>query len=189
MGGKIAHEFMYLSPIGEDTLVLCDQCGYAANRQTAKFRRPKNTNEPLQNLQKVATPHTTTILDLQIIFKYLLRRQPKPYSSWLNNLSKEKLLFVFVIVRGDMDVNETKLMNILGATDLRPATDEEIKSTGAVPGYASPIGLRFTEDVTVVVDELIPIVSIWQPVRTRRGIISSIPITVATTQQIWLVMW
>ncbi len=63
MGGKIAHEFMYLSPIGEDTLVLCDQCGYAANRQTAKFRRPKNTNEPLQNLQKVATPHTTTILD------------------------------------------------------------------------------------------------------------------------------
>ncbi len=54
----------------------------------------------------------------------------------------ENPLFVFAIVRGDMDVNETKLMKLLGATDLRPATDEEIKKTGAVPGYASPIGLQ-----------------------------------------------
>jgi prolyl-tRNA synthetase len=55
-----------------------------------------------------------------------------------------------------MDVNETKLINILGATDLRPATDDEIKITGAVPGYASPIGLHLNEDVIVLVDELIP---------------------------------
>ena len=156
MGGKIAHEFMYLSPIGEDTLVLCDQCGYAANRQTAKFRRPKNTNEPLQNLQKVATPHTTTILDLANYLQIPAEKTAKAVFFMAQQPSKEKLLFVFVIVRGDMDVNETKLMNILGATDLRPATDDEIKNTGAVPGYASPIGLRFTEDVTVVVDELIP---------------------------------
>jgi prolyl-tRNA synthetase len=155
MGGKIAHEFMYLSPIGEDTLVLCGQCGYAANRQTAKFRRPKNITEPLKNLQKVATPHTTTILDLADYLQIPAEKTAKAVFFMAQQPSREKLLFVFVIVRGDMDVNETKLLNILGATDLRPATDDEINKTGAVAGYASPIGLRFNEDIIVVVDELI----------------------------------
>jgi prolyl-tRNA synthetase len=155
LGGKLAHEFIYLSPIGEDTLVLCNHCGYAANRQTAKFHRPKNTIEPPQNLQKVATPHTATIADLAGFLQIPVEKSAKAVFYMAQQPSREKLLFVFVIVRGDMDVNETKLMNILGATDLRSATDDEIKNTGAVPGYASPIGLRFNEDVIVVVDELI----------------------------------
>jgi prolyl-tRNA synthetase len=61
--------------------------------------------------------------------------------------------FIFVIVRGDMEVNETKLANILHATTLRPATESEIMAVGAVPGYASPIGLKH---VMVVIDDLIP---------------------------------
>ncbi|MEN6408273.1 MAG: YbaK/EbsC family protein, partial [Anaerolineaceae bacterium] len=61
--------------------------------------------------------------------------------------------FVFAVVRGDMDVNETKLANAIGAQDLRPATEEEIRAVGAVPGYASPIGLK---NVLVVVDDLVP---------------------------------
>ncbi|MCK4473285.1 MAG: proline--tRNA ligase, partial [Anaerolineae bacterium] len=61
--------------------------------------------------------------------------------------------FVFAVVRGDMDVNETKLVNAVGAKSLRPATDEEIRDTGAIPGYASPKGIR---DVIIVVDDLIP---------------------------------
>jgi prolyl-tRNA synthetase len=60
--------------------------------------------------------------------------------------------FVFAIVRGDMDVNETKLANAVKAKALRPATDAEIRDTGAVPGYGSPIGI---EGVIVVVDDLI----------------------------------
>ncbi len=155
MGGKIAHEFMYLSSIGEDTLVLCGQCGYAANRQTAKYRQPVNSNEALQNIQKVATPHTTTILDLADYLQIPAKKTAKAVFFMAQQPTRKKLLFVFVIVRGDMDVNETKLINILGANDIRPATDDEIIKTGAVPGYASPIGLQINEDVIVVVDEII----------------------------------
>ncbi|GAG51691.1 unnamed protein product, partial [marine sediment metagenome] len=61
--------------------------------------------------------------------------------------------FVFVIVRGDMELNETKLTNVLKAKEIRPALEDEIVAVGAVPGYASPIGL---EDVLVVVDDAIP---------------------------------
>jgi prolyl-tRNA synthetase len=65
----------------------------------------------------------------------------------------QKEQFVFAVIRGDMEVNETKLANVLGARSLRPATEEEIRSVGAVPGYASPIGLK---DVWVIVDDAIP---------------------------------
>ncbi len=64
---------------------------------------------------------------------------------------KEELLFI--IIRGDMEVNETKVANLVNARELRPATTEEIESSGAVPGYASPVGLQ---GVTVIVDDLVP---------------------------------
>ena len=65
--------------------------------------------------------------------------------------SKEK--FIFAVVRGDYEVNETKIANLVKAKELRAATEEEIRKVGAVPGYASPIGLK---NVMVIVDELIP---------------------------------
>src|SRR5512136_3058836 len=64
MGGKLAHEYMYLTPIGEDTLILCDGCGYTANRQVATFRKPQPAAEDPRPIEKVATPHTATIADL-----------------------------------------------------------------------------------------------------------------------------
>ena len=65
MGGKLAHEFMYLTPIGEDTLILCDGCGYTANRQVAAFAQaPAGARGPPLPIEKVATPHTSTIADL-----------------------------------------------------------------------------------------------------------------------------
>jgi prolyl-tRNA synthetase len=156
MGGKIAHEFMYLSPIGEDTLAFCESCGYSANRQAARFRRPVPAAEQLNDLQKVATPHASSILELAEFLHVSAEKTAKAVFFMAQVPGREDPLFVFVIVRGDMDVNETKLTNILGASDLRPATEDEIKNTGAFPGYASPIGLRANDDVTVVVDELIP---------------------------------
>ena len=62
--------------------------------------------------------------------------------------------FVFAVVRGDMEVNETKLANAIKAKTLRPATEDEIRSVGAVPGYASPVGLK---NVLVIVDDAIPV--------------------------------
>jgi prolyl-tRNA synthetase len=66
---------------------------------------------------------------------------------------QDKEKFIFAVVRGDMDLNETKLANAVKAKDLRPAHEEEIRQVGAVPGYASPVGLN---DVLVVVDDVIP---------------------------------
>jgi len=155
MGGKMAHEFMYLNPIGEDTLLLCDGCGYAANRQIAEFQKPTPAEETPRPIEKIATPGTTTIEELAAFLDIPASGTAKAVFTIAtvteNQEDVEK--FVFAIVRGDMDVNETKLANAVKAKALRPAKEEEIRAVGAVPGYASPIGV---EGAIVVVDDLIP---------------------------------
>jgi len=167
MGGQSAHEFMYLNPIGEDTLLLCDACGYSANRQIARFRKVEPAAEPLLPVEKVATPGAKTIEDLahfldipkektaKAVFMVATvpaqEASPAGDSHQGDGIAYEER-FVFVIVRGDMEVNETKLANLLKARALRPATEDEIGRIGAVPGYASPVGLP----AEVVVDDLIP---------------------------------
>jgi prolyl-tRNA synthetase len=155
MGGKMAHEFMYLAPIGEDTLLICDACDYAANRQVAEFQKPTPADEPPSPIEKVATPGVTTIEDLAAFLDVPASRTAKAVFAMATVTEEredvEKL--VFAIVRGDMDVNETKLANAVKAKALRPAIEEEIRAVGAIPGYASPVGVV---DAIVVVDDLIP---------------------------------
>jgi prolyl-tRNA synthetase len=155
MGGKLAHEYMYLTPIGEDTLLLCSACGYSANRQIARFAKPPASGESELPVEKVATPNTKTIADLADFLGidhsktakavFLMAEIPTEEGS------EDKL--VFAVVRGDMEVNETKLANVLKAKALRPATEAEITASGAVPGYASPVGLK---GAIIVVDDAIP---------------------------------
>ncbi|HWQ46802.1 MAG TPA: proline--tRNA ligase [Longilinea sp.] len=156
MGGKIAHEFMYLSPIGEDSLIFCDHCGYAANRQTAEFKKSAAVSEQALPVEKVATPGAHTIEELSNFLKIPASRTAKAVfmvaSIPDDNGGPAVDRFVFAVVRGDMEVNETKLANCLKARDLRPAVDEEIISIGAVPGYASPVGLK---KCLIVVDDAI----------------------------------
>jgi prolyl-tRNA synthetase len=154
MGGSLSHEFMYLTPAGEDTLVLCAVCGYAANRQVARFAKPAAVPEAPLPVEKVATPGVATIEALagflgvpasrtaKAVFLAAERQEPDGPRGEL----------VLAVVRGDMEVNETKLANAVGATALRPATEEEILAAGAVPGYASPVGL---EEATVVADDAV----------------------------------
>jgi len=157
MGGKLAHEFMYLTPIGEDTLLVDDQSGYAANREVARFLKPKAASEELQELEKVATPDTSTIEALARLLNIPKSKTAKAVFMTATFVDEdtevEKL--VFGVVRGDMDLNETKLGNAVGAKSMRPATDEEIQSVGAVPGYASPMKIE-RKKVIVVVDDAIP---------------------------------
>lgn len=157
MGGKMAHEYMYLTPIGEDSLLFCDACGYSANRQVAKTRKTTPAAEEVLPLKKVATPHASTIEELAEFLKIPASRTAKAVfmTALVEDADtlKEYERLVFAIVRGDMEVNETKLANLVHARELRPATDEEIRKCGAVPGYASPVGLK---NVDVIVDELIP---------------------------------
>jgi prolyl-tRNA synthetase len=164
MGGKLAHEYMYLTPIGEDTLLFCDQCGYAANRQVARFQRQPAVEAALRPLEKIPTPHTSTIEDLAALLQVPTARTAKAVFLMAAYEANSQLAerFVFAVVRGDSEVNEFKLSNVLSAifpgpvTGLRPATEDEIKSIGAVPGYASPIGLDANQRWLTVVDEAIP---------------------------------
>ena len=150
MGGNQAHEFMYLTPVGEDTLVLCDNCGYAANRQVAEFAKPKVEAEEMLPLERVETPGTTTIRDLAEFLGIPERRTAKAIflTAGLDGGRREEL--VVAVVRGDLEVNETKLANAVGAAWLRPAEDDAIRAAGAVPGYASPMGMT---SGTVVCDD------------------------------------
>jgi prolyl-tRNA synthetase len=156
MGGKLAHEYMYLHPIGEDTLLLCSRCGYAANRQIARFRKFALPAEELRPIEPVHTPSTKTIEELARFLQIPAAKTAKAVfmTATLNQQGVEREQLVMAVVRGDMELNETKLANAVGARELRPATEEEITASGAVPGFASPIGLR---GLIVAVDDLIPL--------------------------------
>ena len=155
MGGLMAHEYMYLTPIGEDTLIICDSCGYSANRQIARFIKLPLAFEEQMSMEKVSTPRIKTI---EALANYLGIPQSKTAKAVFlmatipeGQSSKDQL--VFAIVRGDMEVNETKLANVLKAKEMRPAREDEILAVGAIPGYASPVGLK---NIMVVVDDIIP---------------------------------
>jgi len=161
MGGKMAHEYMYLTPFGEDTLLICNGCGYAANRQVAPFEKKALPEEAMLPLEKVATPDCKTIAGLAEFLTIPEARTAKAVFMVADIPEGESSAqkFVFAILRGDMELNETKLTNALKASELRPATEEEIIAIGATPGYASPIGLPKTNaylPVVIVVDDLIP---------------------------------
>ena len=154
MGGSLAHEYMYLAPAGEDTLIICDACGYAANRQIAEFKKEKSQQEKPAKREKVATPEMKTIAELAEFLDIPESKTAKAVFmiATLQTAQEEEEKLVFAILRGDMDLNETKLTNVLSAKSLRPAEEEEISASGAVPGYASPVGLK---NIIVVVDDLI----------------------------------
>lgn len=145
MGGTDADEFMYLSDIGEDQLVFCDACGYAANRQVAVFRK-EGWEEAIRPVEEVETPGSATIADLA---RYLGIPEERTAKATFF-MADDRL--IFAVVRGDMNVNETKLANAVGVPELRPARPEDLEGTGIVAGYASPIGVR---GATVVVDDLL----------------------------------
>ncbi|MFW6247625.1 MAG: proline--tRNA ligase [bacterium] len=148
MGGKVAHEFMYLTPIGEDTIMVCPGCGFRANRQVAAFRRDEPAKEAPLPTEEVATPGTTTIDDLTKLLGVPKNKTAKAVFM-VAEISDEESKLIFAVIRGDLEVNETKLSNAAGARALRPARPEEIAATGAVAGFASPVGLK---DVEVIAD-------------------------------------
>jgi prolyl-tRNA synthetase len=152
MGGSMAHEFMYLTPIGEDTILICDHCGYTANRQVARFRKSVPEAEEQRPVEKVATPDTSTIETLANSLQ--IPKSSTAKAVFLVATVEDSERFVFAVVRGDMELNETKLANAVGASGLRPALPEEVRAVGAEPGYGSPLGV---EGVIVIVDDAIPV--------------------------------
>ncbi len=134
MGGSISHEFMLLTDIGEDTLAICPECGYKANLEAADV---KITNVPgeKEELKKIYTPDIKTIDDL---CKFLNISGDKLCKAvvYQKNLTDE---YVIVFVRGDLDVNETKLRNYLGE-EIHPAIITE--ESGIVAGFIGAVNMN-----------------------------------------------
>ena len=129
----------------------CPKCDYLDTQEFARRSKNALSTEEARELEKVATPDAHTIEALAGFLNIPKEKTAKAVFMTATIAGKEKL--IFAILRGDMDLSEAKLMHALNADSLRPATDEEISAVGAVPGYASPVGIK---NVTVVVDELIP---------------------------------
>ncbi len=144
MGGSGSHEFMLPHPGGEDTFVRCARCGYAANREGAVAAPDADPEEEPRPLEEVATPGTTSIQDVAHYLGIPTRRTAKAV------FYRRGEDLVFVVIRGDLEVNEAKLARVLGTPALEPAREADIAAAGAVPGYASPVALPPGRAVVVV---------------------------------------
>lgn len=142
MGGSISHEFMLLSEIGEDTLVICPECDYRANMEAAECI-VENESVAERPLEKVYTPGCKTIEDLSKYLKFDEKGMAKAVVYQKN----EDDSYIIVFIRGDLDVNETKLRNYLGF-EIHPAVITE--ESGIVAGFIGPVGL--TENARTVFD-------------------------------------
>ncbi len=161
MGGALSHEFVLPHPQGEDRLIACSKCDYAANVERAEFVKDVRLEEPVERVQ-VATPGCTTIADVAAFVGAPTAETLKAvfYVHERYTADGVKSQFLFVLIRGDLEVNETKLLNAIGGGALRPAEDADILAVGGVPGYASPIGLQVRDTldgagVLVVADDSI----------------------------------
>lgn len=149
MGGKSSNEFLFPHEQGEDSFIRCDNCDYSANVEAAVFVRSGEKPAELGELDKVLTPDCKTIADVAAFMKVPTSETLKAVFLWATPLGKTEKdgYFVFVVLRGDLQVNEVKLANALGGAQFRPATIDEIVATGAYPGYASPVGLNVAKSL------------------------------------------
>ncbi len=137
MGVDESHRYMALSPSGDDILALCRACGYASDIATATAARSAAAVVDAPPLEEVATPGATTIAGLAA---FLGISEAATAKAVFFDAPERGLLFV--VIRGDLEVNEARLRAIAGVSALRPADPARIAAAGATPGYASPVGLQ-----------------------------------------------
>ena len=146
IGGKQSEEFIFLTEIGEDNIILCSCCGYAANQERAEFMRGQAIGT-VGELEEVETPGVTTIEGLAEFLDIPPQSTAKAAFFLVDGQP------TFAVIRGDLEVNELKLINALDALEARPLLPEEVEAAGWVAGYASPIGVdpaRVIADSSVV---------------------------------------
>lgn len=145
IGGSESHEFMVIAQTGEDEILYCEKCGYAANVERAVASMPEeDSREEHRDLEKMATPGVRTIAQLVDFSGY----EAKKLIKTLLFAADDKR--VIAVVRGDDDLNEIKLKNELGCVDLRLLEAHEVlEAMGTTPGSAGPIG---SFDLPIIVD-------------------------------------
>ena len=147
IGGKESQEFIYLTEDGEDEILLCPTCHYAANAEKAEFTAPPALQAAPAPIEKIATPGQKTIADLAAFLGIEERQTVKAVFYKADGQP------VFVAIRGDLDVNEVKLKNALKAQDVEPMDEPMVKRLGLVAGSASAVGLtgmKIVADPTAV---------------------------------------
>lgn len=145
MGGSVSHEFMLLTPIGEDSIAVCKHCGYTANVEAAKSVIENTRDDASEELKEVSTPDIHTIEDICTFLKTPLEKSCKAVVYQKNHDDS----FVVIFIRGDLDINETKVTNFLGC-DIHPAVITE--ECGLNAGYIGPVNLKVNGDFTVLYD-------------------------------------
>ncbi len=144
IGGKDSQEFILIADAGEDTVIMCPECDYAANAEKAEFRKSFLPAEDPLPVEEAHTPGIRTIEELAGFLDIPASKTLKAVFY----IADGGLLFV--VIRGDLEVNEIKLSNALGnPPDLRIATYAEVAAAGVIAGSASPVGL----DVRTIADD------------------------------------
>lgn len=146
MGGNISHEFMLLTPVGEDSIVLCDSCDYRANMEAAENISDIARDAESAALEKVYTPNVHTIEDVCNFFGDETKNSCKAVVYQQNVDDKYVVLFI----RGDLEVNETKMVNFLGEQVHAAVITEEC---GLNAGYIGPVNLKVNGDAVVLYDK------------------------------------
>ena len=143
IGGSAAHEFMLITESGEDNLIISQNGEYTANAEVAVHKKPSMDNGVPLQIEEIETPGQKTIEEVS----HFLGLQKSQTLKAVFYVTDDSL--IFAAIRGDFEVNETKLANALN-TPIRIATSEEVEQYHLVAGYASPIGL---DNVTVIIDD------------------------------------
>lgn len=142
MGGSLSEEYQAITDIGEDTVVLCDKCDFSSNLEVCKFIK-ENQVEEKKELKMVETPNQETIEEVSSFLNIDVKKTVKALLMNVDN----KLVVLFI--RGDRELQEAKVLKLLGVSEINFADDELIKSSNAVPGYTGPIDLN----AKIVIDE------------------------------------
>ncbi|MBQ4343175.1 MAG: proline--tRNA ligase [Erysipelotrichaceae bacterium] len=138
MGGLLSEEFQAVTPIGEDTLVLCDSCDYASNIEVSEcITTPKTSDTELLEKELVETPHSRTIEE---VTDFLNETADKFVKTLIYSIDSKPFA---VMVRGDRDVNEVKIQKLMGANEVMLADAETVvQVTGAAVGFAGPVDIK-----------------------------------------------
>lgn len=137
MGGDLSEEFQAVTDIGEDVLVMCDSCSFGSNIEVAPVKAEESDKEEAKKMELIETPGAKTIEDIVSLLKIDIKKTVK---TLVYNVDGE---IIFALVKGDRDLNETKLRKLFNASTLEMATEEELKTvTDASFGSLGPVGVK-----------------------------------------------
>lgn len=144
IGGSGSHEFMVIADSGEAEIVYCNNCDYAANVEKAELHVIEAAPQEMKAVEEVVTPNCKTIADVCAYLKLPVDKSVKAVAF----KSEKGLILCFV--RGDHEVNETKVVNTVGVSEVEMADEEMLAAAGTVGGYMGPVGIDTSKTIVVV---------------------------------------